>query len=336
VQQLFGTTDPVILLLMLCLVLGLVSVTYFTLFADKEQRRTRERLDDMSQRLQGMDTRQAKQARARLKKVEIDSRNPLLDQLLKRFLPNRQELRARLARTGRKTTVGDYVLACLGLAAVSGALFYFILGLQPLMAAVGAVALGMGIPHFVIARMGQRRIDKFNAIFPDAIDLIVRALRSGIPIQEAIATVGRETGDPVGPLFTQVMNEVKLGGSLDDALWNVAETIRAPEFNFLIVSMSIQRETGGNLGETLGNLGKLLRDRRQMKLKIRAFSSEARATMLIMTALPFVVGGMIFMLNREYMSLLITDPRGMMMLMVAAGMMGLGIFVMRRMANFEI
>jgi tight adherence protein B len=173
-------------------------------------------------------------------------------------------------------------------------------------------------------------------MFPESLDLIVRALRSGIPIQEAIATVGREMGDPVGPLFTQVTHEVRLGGTVEDAFWNAAESIHAPEFNFLIVSMSIQRETGGNLGETLANLSKLLRDRRQMKLKIRAFSSEARTTAIIMSGLPFVVGTMIFLLNPEYMSLLFTDPRGMMMLMVAFGMLGLGIFVMKRMANFEI
>jgi len=336
VEQFFGTTDPVVLLAMLAFVLGIFSVTYFFLFADKERRRTRERLDDMNKRMYGLDTRKAEQARAKLKKVDIDSRNPVVDQLLKRFLPNRAELRARLMRTGRKFSVGDYVVASGGVAVLFTLIFFLIIGLTLPISLFAGAAVGLGLPHMVVNIMGQKRIDKFNAIFPDAIDLIVRALRSGIPIQEAIATVGRELGEPVGPLFTQVTNEVRLGGSLEDAFWNVADSIRAPEFNFLIISMSIQRETGGNLGETLANLGKLLRDRRQMKLKIKAFSSEARATMLIMAALPFVIGGMIMLLNPEYMSLMITDPRGIMMLMLAGGMMGLGIFVMKRMANFEI
>ncbi len=335
-EQFFGTTDPVVLLAMLAFVLGIFSVTYFFLFADKERRRTRERLDDMNKRMYGLDTRKAEQARAKLKKVDIDSRNPVVDQLLKRFLPNRAELRARLMRTGRKFSVGDYVVASGGVAVLFTLIFFLIIGLTLPISLFAGAAVGLGLPHMVVNIMGQKRIDKFNAIFPDAIDLIVRALRSGIPIQEAIATVGRELGEPVGPLFTQVTNEVRLGGSLEDAFWNVADSIRAPEFNFLIISMSIQRETGGNLGETLANLGKLLRDRRQMKLKIKAFSSEARATMLIMAALPFVIGGMIMLLNPEYMSLMITDPRGIMMLMLAGGMMGLGIFVMKRMANFEI
>ncbi|MCW5744628.1 MAG: type II secretion system F family protein [Alphaproteobacteria bacterium] len=335
-ENFFGTTDPVVLLAVLGFVAGLISVTYFVLFADKEQRRTRERLDDMNRRMHGMDSRQAKQARARLKKVDVDSRNPVLDQILKRFLPNRDELRGRLRRTGLKVTVGDYVLACAGIAVLCLVVFYFIFGMTLPVALLAGVGLGAGIPHFVVGFLGQRRINRFNAIFPDAIDLIVRALRSGIPIQEAVATVGREMGDPVGPLFLQVTNEVRLGGAIEDAFWNAAESIRAQEFNFLIVSMSIQRETGGNLGETLANLGKLLRDRRQMKLKIKAFSSEARTTAMIMGGLPFIVGSMIYVLNPEYISLLFTDPRGVMMLMVAGGMLALGIFVMKRMASFDI
>jgi tight adherence protein B len=335
-ENFFGTADPVVLLALVGFIFGLGMVTWVFVFADREQRRSKERLDDMNKRMHGIDTRKASQARAKLKKSDTDSSNPLVDQLLKRFLPNREELRARLRRTGRKFTVGEYVMASAGIAAFFGAAFYFVIGLMPLMAGAAGVALGAFIPHFVVGLMGRRRIDRFNSMFPESLDLIVRALRSGIPIQEAIATVGREMGDPVGPLFTQVTHEVRLGGTVEDAFWNAAESIHAQEFNFLIVSMTIQRETGGNLAETLANLAKLLRDRRQMKLKIKAFSSEARTTAIIMTGLPFVVGTMIYLLNPEYMSLLFTDPRGMMMMMVAFGMLSLGIFVMKRMANFDI
>ncbi|HJQ60281.1 MAG TPA: type II secretion system F family protein [Vineibacter sp.] len=335
-EAFFGTADPIVLLALFGFIAGLIAVTYFVLFADREQRRTRERLDDMNRRMHGIDTRKAKQARAQLKKVDVDSRNALVDHVVKRFLPNRDELRARLQRTGHKITVGDYVIGCLGITVFVAVALLFVVGLHPGMAVVGGVAIGAGVPHLVIGIMGQRRVNRFNAIFPDAIDLIVRALRSGIPIQEAVATVGRELGDPVGPLFVQVTNEVRLGASIEDSFWNAAASIRAPEFNFLIVSMSIQRETGGNLGETLANLGKLLRDRRQMKLKIKAFSSEARTTAMIMGCLPFFVGGTIHVLNPEYTSLLVTDPRGQVMLMVAIGMLALGIYVMKRMATFEI
>ena len=334
-EELLGTTDPKILLAILTLAFGLFCATYFGLFVGREERRARDRLDVMGRRMRGLDSRQAEQARARLRRVEVDSRHPVLDQLLKRFLPNRDELRARLARTGRKWTVGDYVLACLFIGGVVVAGFCFV-GLDLPVALIGGLVIGAGVPHIVIGRLGRRRVDRFNAMFPDAIDLIVRALRSGIPIQEAVATVGREMKEPVGPLFARVTNEVRLGGSIEDAFWNAADTIRAPEFNFLIISMSIQRETGGNLGETLANLSKLLRDRRQMKLKIRAFSAEARAGAVIVGLLPFVVTGAILVVSPAYMMPLFTDPRGVVMLVIGGCMMAMGLFIMKRLATFEI
>lgn len=334
-EKFIGTTDPAVLLAILTLAFGLFCATYFGLFAGREERRARDRLDVMGRRMRGLDSRQAEQARARLKKVDVDSRHPVLDQLLKRFMPNRDELRARLARTGRKWTVGDYVLACLLIGGISAAGLYFV-GLSLPVAFIGGIVIGAGLPHAVVGRLGRRRIDRFNAMFPDAIDLIVRALRSGIPIQEAVATVGREMKEPVGPLFARVTNEVRLGGSIEEAFWNAADTIRAPEFNFLIIGMAIQRETGGNLGETLANLSKLLRDRRQMKLKIRAFSAEARVGAVIVGLLPFVVTGAILVTSPAYMMPLFTDPRGVMMLAIGGCMMATGLFIMKRMSTFEI
>ena len=334
-EEFFGTTDPTVLLAIVTLAFGVFCAIYFGLFVGREDRRARDRLDLMNRRMRGMDSRQAEQARARLRKVEVDSHHPVLDLLLKRFLPNRDELRARLARTGRKWTVGNYVLVCLIIAGLSVAVLYFA-GLGFAAALIGGSVLGAGLPHITVGRLGRRRVDQFNAMFPDAIDLIVRALRSGIPIQEAVATVGREMHEPVGPLFARVTNEVRLGGSIEEAFWNAADTIRAPEFNFLIISMSIQRETGGNLGETLANLSKLLRDRRQMKLKIRAFSAEARAGAVIVGALPFLVGGAILAVSPGYMMPMFTDPRGVMMLAIGGCMMATGLFIMKRMATFEI
>jgi tight adherence protein B len=165
---------------------------------------------------------------------------------------------------------------------------------------------------------------------------MVRALRSGIPIQEAIANASNEVGEPVGGIFRRVQHEMRVGVPLEDAFWRVADSIKVPEFNFLIIAMAIQRETGGNLAETLGNLSTLLRERRQMKLKIKAFSSEAHATAMIMGSLPFVLGGVLFLLNPDYMSTMFTDPRGITMLAVAGGSLSMGIFIIKRMASFEI
>ncbi|QQS13064.1 MAG: type II secretion system F family protein [Rhodospirillales bacterium] len=334
--EFIAQADPVVLMAVVGFIVGVPTVAWMVFVADADGRRTRERLAGLPERLGGTGLKEVKKATAQLRKADAPGANGLMDRLVRRYLPNRELLAARLMRTGRTFSVGDYVLACAGVCIVVTAIAYFVIGLSLLVAPAIGAAAGIGIPHIVVGRMGDKRVERFNAQFPDAIDLIVRALRSGIPIQEAIASVSREVGDPTGALFRQIMNEMKLGVTLEDAFWRVAESIRAQEFNFLIISMSIQRETGGNLGETLYNLGKLLRDRRQMRLKIKAFSSEARTTSIIMGSLPFVIGGVIYLMNPEYISSLFTDPRGLMMLLIAGGMMSTGIFIMKRMATFEI
>jgi tight adherence protein B len=285
------------------------------------------------ERLWGQAARNVKQARQALRK-STDSK--MTDKVVMRWLPNPAALQDRLERTGVNITVGDYVLICGGIAGVVAVTLILLLGLSMPIGLLAAGAAGMGLPHIWVGRKVNKRIDQFNAIFPDALDLMVRALRSGIPIQEAIANASNEVGEPVGGIFRRVQHEMRVGVPLEDAFWRVADSIKVPEFNFLIIAMAIQRETGGNLAETLGNLSTLLRERRQMKLKIKAFSSEARATAMIMGSLPFVLGGVLFLLNPDYMSTMFTDPRGITMLAVAGGSLSMGIFIIKRMASFEI
>ena len=174
----------------------------------------------------------------------------------------------------------------------------------------GALVIGIGLPNLWISRKAKKRAAQFNLLFPEAIDLIVRALRAGLPVQEAIANVARDIKEPVGGIFRRAQQEMQLGAPIEAALWRVARTVQTDEFNFLIVAMSIQRDTGGNLAETLANLSSLLRARQQLRLKIRAFTSEARATMLIMTGLPFLVGGGLFLISPNYIGpLFITADR---------------------------
>ena len=167
-------------------------------------------------------------------------------------------------------------------------------------------------------------------------DLIVRALRAGLPVQEAVGNVARDIKDPVGGVFKRAQQEIQLGVPIEQALWRVARTVQTDEFNFLIVALSIQRETGGNLAETLANLSALLRSRQQLRLKIRAFTSEARATMLIMAGLPFLVGGALFLISPKYIGPLFTTPTGQMVAAGAACSMGLGIFIMNRIATIKV
>jgi tight adherence protein B len=142
--------------------------------------------------------------------------------------------------------------------------------------------------------------------------------------------------DPVGREFRLITDAIKFGTTLEKALWDASDRLGIQEFKFFVISLSVQKETGGNLGETLANLSDILRRRHQMKLKIKAMSSEARASAMILGSLPFIMFGIIFLLNTDYAMDLFTDPRGRAMLVAVLLIMGMGILVMRKMVRFEI
>ncbi|UYY78946.1 type II secretion system F family protein [Sphingomonas sp. R1] len=258
-----------------------------------------------------------------------------LEQTLTRLLPNQEQLEKRLAMTGKSWTPGQYGLATLGLG-LAAAVLLLVKGAPLLLALVFGAFLGLWLPHFVVSQFIKRRIAKFTAAFPDAIDLLVRGLRSGLPITETMGVVGQEIDGPVGDEFRSISDKMKIGRTLDAALQETADRLGTPEFQFFTITIAIQRETGGNLAETLNNLSDVLRKRAQMKLKIKAMSSESKASALIVGSLPFIVFGLIWFINNNYMMHFFTDQR----LIVAGGgglvWMGLGVFIMAKMVNFEI
>ena len=271
-----------------------------------------------------------------LRRSTADSSIAALDRLIKRLFPNPARLREKLERTGYRITLGQYLLACLLTAALAtlGTMSGF--GFPGPAALLSGLASGVGLPHLVVAFLGRRRVNRFIALFPEAIDLIVRGLKSGLPISESIKVVGGEIIDPVGTEFRRISDSIRFGMTLTEALWAAAPRIDAPEYRFFVISLSIQQETGGNLAETLENLSAVLRRRQQTKLKIKALSSEAKASAYIIGALPFVMFGLIMMLNYGYAVALFADPRGL--LMVGAGLVSflLGAAVMYKMVRFEI
>ncbi len=302
------------------------------------RRHIRRRLDTVSRRFSGEAAGGNRGAGAvnSVRREEQASRMPVLDRIAKRFLPRQSVLRARLARTGRNIPIGSYVFINVVVTLAIGLVAFVVIGLPPFLAAVIAITLGIGVPHFVIGRLAGNRMKRFTAIFPDAIDLIVRGLKSGLPVAESITNVGAEMADPVGHEFRLVSDNIKFGMPLEEALWEVSARLDTQEFKFFIISLSVQRETGGNLGETLANLSEILRRRRQMSLKVKAMSSEARASAYILGSLPFIMFGIIFMLNPGYEMDLFTDPRGRMMLGAGLITMLMGIAVMTKMVKFEI
>jgi tight adherence protein B len=273
---------------------------------------------------------------ATLRRVERAGRLPTLDKLLWRWFPNATSIRRKLQTTGMNITFGDFAFASLGLAIALAILFYLVLDVPPAIVLIGSLLIGLGLPNIAIGRIATKRGRRFNLLFPEAVDLIVRALRAGLPVQEAIANVSRDIKDPVGAVFRNAQHEMQLGVPIETALWRVAKTVQTEEFNFLIVAMSIQRDTGGNLAETLANLSALLRARQQLRLKIRAFTSEARTTMVIMAGLPFLVAGALFVISPNYITPLATTSTGQIVAAAAAFSMGLGIFIMNKIATIKV
>ncbi len=264
-----------------------------------------------------------------------NNRDTKMDLAFGRLLPNPALLAKRLAMTGKNWTVGSYGIAT-GVIALVVLVAMTILGMPILFAFFFGLFVGVGLPHFAVGYMIKRRIAKFTAKFPDAIELLVRGLRSGLPISETIGVVGHEVDGPVGEEFRMVSDKMKIGKSMDAALQDTADRLGTPEFQFFVITIAIQRETGGNLAETLANLATVLRMRGQMKLKIKAMSSESKASAYIIGSLPFIVFIMIYMINGTYMQTFFTDQRLMIGGIGGLCWMGIGAFVMAKMINFEI
>jgi tight adherence protein B len=319
--------DAVVLgLFGVALVLGLFGLG--TVFAGGGRRRLAQR----ARRL--VDGRTVQRA-ARGGPSLVRQRRGALDDLFNRLTPRPDAVRARLAATGFEIPMARYWLICGGMAAVIPALL-MLRGISPALAVLVGVVAGFALPHMVVGQLAKNRRGKFAKTFPEAIGLMVRGLKAGLPVTETMGVVGREVVDPVGAEFRRVSHQVRLGQSLEDAMWACAKRLNLAEFNFLVITLSVQRETGGNLAETLENLDEILRKRQAMKLKVKAMSSEAVASASIIGCLPFVMSALLFLVSRDYIMTLVRDPFGNMLLGIAGAMLALGIFVMMRMVSFDI
>jgi tight adherence protein B len=241
----------------------------------------------------------------------------------------------RLHRTGKGWTLTQYLYVSLGIAVTVAVLIYLKSGAPLLALGLGFVA-GAGIPHFLVGWYIKRRSESFTNKFPDAIELLVRGLRSGLPVTETLGVVATEVPGPVGEEFRQISERIKIGKTMEDALQETADRLNMAEFSFFCITLAIQRETGGNLAETLANLADVLRKRAQMKLKIRAMSSESKASAYIVGSLPFIVFGMIWWINPQYLGGFFEDDRLIVTGLGGLVWMSIGAFIMAKMVSFEI
>lgn len=254
---------------------------------------------------------------------------------LSNLMPRRELMEKRLRRTGKNWNITQYMFWCMGLfVAVTGALL--VLRTPFMLAMLAGLMAGIGLPHAYVGRLIKKRVAAFNTRFPDAIDLLVRGLKSGLPVTETFQVVSQELPGPVGEEFKGVVERIRIGNTMEAALQESAEMLDTAEFKFFCITIAIQRETGGNLAETLANLSDVLRKRAQMKLKIRAMSSEAKASAYIVGALPFFVFGVVWTMNPEYLAGFFTEQRLMIAGIGGLVWMSIGAFIMKKMISFEI
>ncbi|WP_374514684.1 type II secretion system F family protein [Brevundimonas sp.] len=246
----------------------------------------------------------------------------------------RLTLPAKLKQAGLSMTVQTFWIIS-GVLAVVAALLPMLFGLNPLIALGLGMVFGLGLPRWVVGFLGKRRCKKFSSHFADAVDVIVRGIKSGLPVHDCFKIIARESPAPLGPEFQRLVEAMGVGLTLPQALDKMYERMPTPELKFFSIVIGIQQKTGGNLAEALSNLSAVLRARKMMGEKIKALSSEATASAGIIGSLPPAVMILVSLTTPAYMAKLFTDPRGQFMLLVAVVMMSFGVFVMKKMISFK-
>jgi len=249
-----------------------------------------------------------------------------------------------IAQSGLTITTGRMILIMLGItAAIYLVMFYFVSSgkLPDDPAALAGslllpLLLGVGGPIYYLKGLKVKRIKRFSEQLPDALDIMVRSLQAGHPISAAVSLVSKEMPDPMGTEFGIAVDEMTYGLDMREALENMGRRIELQDFQYVVVSINIQHETGGNLAEVLHNLSMVIRDRFRMFKKIRALSSEGRMSAVVLSFLPFAVGALIFAGNPNFYLRVVDDPLFMPMMGGACGLMLAGIYIMYRMVNFRV
>jgi tight adherence protein B len=245
-------------------------------------------------------------------------------------------LRLKLQRAGLDITPKMFWVAS-GATGLVAALFVFLSApnMTPLVALAAAFVGALGIPRWVVAYMIKRRHSKFLDEFANSIDVIVRGVKSGLPLNECLGIIGRESPSPVREEFQELVEQQRVGVPLSECFDRMIGRVPLPEVKFFAIVVAIQQQAGGNLSEALGNLSGVLRDRKRLQAKVKALSAEAKASAGVLGALPFVVMMMVYMTTPNYIAILWTAKMGQFLLLVAAVWMTMGILVMRKMINFK-
>lgn len=277
-------------------------------------------------------TAQAEQASNRRKAVaetlkELEDRQKAREKLT---------LRLRLQRAGLDITTRAFWIGSALSGAICGLLMMLVFPSVPtITAAAGAFVGTFGLPRWILNRLTKRRQNKFLDEFANAIDVIVRGVKSGLPLNDCLGIIARESPEPLCSEFRELVEQQRVGVPLVECFDKMMMRIPLPEVKFFAIVVAIQQQAGGSLSEALGNLAGVLRDRKRLQAKVKALSAEAKASAAVLGALPFIVMLMVYISTPDYISLLWTTKSGQFMLAFAAGWMTIGLLVMKKMINFR-
>ncbi|MBN9053416.1 MAG: pilus assembly protein [Shinella sp. 65-6] len=320
--------------------LSTAGLAYGVLFSRIE---TQKKAESRVRRVQAAETDQGKAKAARDRMQELSKRRKSVQESLKDLEKKQQEqtrrvattLKARLVQAGLSITPTKFYV----FSAIFG-LFVFVVtlisGAGPLVALGAAFIAGAGAPRWFVGFLVKRRLNKFLEEFPNSLDVMVRSIKSGLPLTDALRLIAAEGQEPVRTEFRKVVESQQVGLSVPDACARMFTSIPLQEVNFFSIVIAIQSQAGGNLSEALGNLSRVLRERRKMRAKVNALSMEAKASAAIIGALPFIVALLVYLTSPDYIMVLFRDPRGHLILGLSGVWMSIGILMMRNMINFDI
>lgn len=333
--------DPLVLAIIALAAIATGGIAYGLLYSQIEtEKKTASRIN----RVKTAETDHAKVKAARDRVQEISKRRKSVQDSLKELERKQHErqkkaaatsLKSRLTQAGLSATPSQFYTFSVIFGLVI-AVFAFVAGLPPLALVGVAFVAGFGIPRWLVGFLVKRRQKKFLNEFPNSLDVMVRSIKSGLPLNDALRLIASEGQEPVKTEFRRVVESQQVGLSVPEACQRMMITMPLQEINFFSIVIAIQSQAGGNLSEALSNLSRVLRDRKKMKAKVNALSMEAKASAVIIGALPFIVALLVYLTSPQYIMILFTDSRGHLILAASGVWMSLGILVMRNMINFDI
>lgn len=288
----------------------------------------------IEKRLQALSAGAGPAVQARLVKDRMLGDAPWMQRVLL-GLPRVRHLDRFILQAGLEWTVSHVLLGCVlgGVLAFAAA---SLLAKQPLLVALPAAAFGAALPLFYLQHLRGRRLARLERQLPDALDLVTRALRAGHSFASSVQMIGEEMAEPIAGEFRMVADEVNFGVSLQQALTNLSERVPLTDLRYFVVSVLIQRDSGGNLTEVLGNLSRLIRERLKLLARVRVLSSEGRLSAWLLIVLPFALAGLMNVFNPAFMTPLWTDPMGIAVVKYMLASMVVGMLIMRKIVKIRV